>query len=328
MRKGDDNKMQEAVLALLTVLVMLLALPTLVRAEEGASGHYAPGAMASFFDAFPPKPGSLALFGFYTHYKGSAEASREIRVAGLTTFGLEATTDIATVGTFYRTKLRVLGGGLAFGAAVPVIWLDTRGTVASQLGSLAAQDDASGIGDITLYPLMLGWVQKEGDLRYDIRLGVYAPTGSYEKNKLAVLGKNYWTIEPGIMVSYLGHKNGREASAYAAFDFNTKNEETDYQTGTQFHVDATLAQHLPLLGGVGGFGATGFYYQQITDDGGGGAALLDGFRGRTAGVGPVLSYLRKAGNHDLVSELKWLPELDVDKRLEGDFIWLKLALAF
>jgi len=326
--RADATKQRKAVLALLTALVMLPVLPGLSRAEEGGSGHYAPGAMASFFDAFPPDPGRLAVFGFYTHYMGSAEASREIPVAGLLTFGLEATTDIATVGAFYRTNLSVLDGGLAFGAAVPVVWLDTRGTVSGPLGSTEAQDDASGIGDITLYPLMLGWVREGGDLRYDVRLGVYVPTGSYETNKLAVLGKNYWTFEPGFMVSYLGSKNGREASAYAAVDFNTKNEETDYQTGSQFHIDATLAQHLPLLGGAGGLGATGFYYQQITDDSGGLAAQLGGFRGRTAGVGPVLSYVRKVGDHDLVSELKWLPELDVDRRLEGDFIWLKLALAF
>jgi hypothetical protein len=320
--------MQKTIFTLQTVLVLLLVLPGLARAEEGGSGHYAPGAMASFFDAFPPDPGRLAMFGFYTHYEGCAEASREIPVAGQLTFGLEATTDIATVGAFYRTRLDVLGGGLAFGAAVPVVWLDTRGTINGPLGSNAAQDDASGIGDITLYPLMLGWVRDGGDLRYDLRLGVYLPTGSYEKNKLAVLGKNFWTFEPGFLVSYLSSKNGREASAYAAVDFNTKNEETDYQTGSQFHIDATLAQHLPLLGGVGGLGATGFYYQQIADDSGGLAAQLGGFRGRTVGVGPVLSYVHEFGDHDLVSELKWLPELDVDRRLEGDFIWLKLALAF
>jgi hypothetical protein len=29
-----------------------------------------------------------------------------------------------------------------------------------------------------------------------------------------------------------------------------------------------------------------------------------------------------------VAELKWLPELDVEKRLKGDTIWFKLALVF
>ena len=31
---------------------------------------------------------------------------------------------------------------------------------------------------------------------------------------------------------------------------------------------------------------------------------------------------------DLVADLKWLPELGVNRRLEGDHVWFKLALVF
>ena len=325
--KGDADKLQEAVLIAIALLAMLVVLPSPVRSEEGGSGPYAPGAAASFIDAFPGKPGAFVAIGYYTHYQGSAEVSQQLPLAGLVTFGLEATSNSATLVGFYETKLQLLGGHLAAGAAIPFVWLEAQGSVSSGLGSIAVRDSTSGIGDLTLYPLMLGWVRSGGELKYDVRLGVYAPTGGYDKGRLANIGKNYWTFEPGFFVSYLGSKNGREASAYAAFDFNTKNTDTDYQTGTQFHIDATLAQHLPLLGGVVGLGGSGFYYQQIGGDSGAGAVLGD-FKGRTVGVGPVLSYVRKVGNSDLVSELKWLPELDVSKRLEGDFIWLKAGLSF
>jgi hypothetical protein len=249
-------------------------------------------------------------------------------VAGLATFGLDASSDVVTVGAFYRSKLHVLDGGLAFGAALPFLWVDAQATVSGDLGSVDKMDDASGLGDIAIYPLMLGWVRQGGDLRYDFRLGVFTPTGSYENKKLANLGKNFWTFEPGFMLSYLGRKNGREASVYAGFDFNTKNTETDYQSGATFHVDATVAQHLPLFGRAIGLGATGFYYQQISDDDGFGAIALNGFRGRTVGVGPVLSLMRLEEGSSLICELKWLPELDTDNRLEGDFIWFKAAVAF
>ena len=76
-----------------------------------------------------------------------------------------------------------------------------------------------------------------------------------------------------------------------------------------------------------GVGANGFYYQQITGDSGSGATLGD-FEGRTAGIGPVLSYVHPIGKANLAAELKWLPELDVTKRLEGDTIWFKIGLAF
>jgi len=29
---------------------------------------------------------------------------------------------------------------------------------------------------------------------------------------------------------------------------------------------------------------------------------------------------------DLIAEAKWLPEIDVERRLKGDIVWFKLAL--
>jgi len=82
-----------------------------------------------------------------------------------------------------------------------------------------------------------------------------------------------------------------------------------------------------LFGGIAGVGANAFYYQQITGDSGSGATL-GGFEGRTAGVGPVVSYVHKLGGVDFAAEVKWLPELDVEKRIKGDYVWVKVGLVF
>jgi hypothetical protein len=57
-----------------------------------------------------------------------------------------------------------------------------------------------------------------------------------------------WIVEPGINASWLSSKIGLELSAFVALDFSTRNDATDYQSGNVFHLDATVAQHLPLLG--------------------------------------------------------------------------------
>lgn len=114
-------------------------------------------------------------------------------------------------------------------------------------------------------------------------------------------------------------------------DFSTKNDATDYQSGDVFRLDATFAEHLPLGKlGVIGVGANAFYYQQITGDSAQGplGAEFEGFEGRSVGVGPVVSFITKVAGKDLVAEVKWLPELDVEKRLKGDYVWFKLGLAF
>ena len=311
--------------AMFTLLGTTLLLSPSLRAEEGGTGHYMPGAAASFIDAFPGRT-ALAVAPTYLYYSGGASASRAIPIIGGTALNLDATVHAVNVPLIYQTPRGLLGAHYAFGAVLPYAWVETTGrlTIGNQTGQ--RRDTANGLGDIALLPFMLGWTR--GDLKYDARLFVYTPTGDYDKNDLANLGKNYWTFEPVVSLSYLSSKIGLEVSAFAGVDFNTKNDATDYQTGDQFHLDMTVAQHLPLGGlGVFGLGANAFYYQQITGDSGSGAVLGD-FEGRIVGVGPVLSYVTKVGKTDLIAEVKWLPELDVEHRLKGDYVWFKLALVF
>jgi hypothetical protein len=306
--------------------VLAVMIPLSACAEEGGSGHYMPGASASFIDALLGKPG-LAVANYFTYYDASASASRQIPFAGVVTASIDATAYADTVAAVYQTPLQLLGGYYAVGLAIPYVWMEVKGNVTAGGVTRTVRDTANGIGDIMLYPFMLGWTSLNGDLKYDVRLGIYAPTGHFKEGKLANVGKNYWTFEPTVSLSYLSSKIGLEVSAFAGMDFNTENNATDYRSGTQFHLDLTAAEHLPLFGGFIGVGANGFYYQQITGDSGSGARLGD-FKGQTYGIGPVLSYAAKIWKKDLVAEVKWLPELGVKKRLEGDYIWFKLALVF
>ncbi len=317
---------------LLTSITCALALVATSRAEEGGSAHYLPGTTASFIDAFPGTPGGLAVLDYFTYYDAKAAANRSLAFGGLLAADVHATVYADTLAAVYQAPWNVLGGGLAFGIAVPYVWMEVQGNV-QRTGPLGGtqtvhiRDTADGIGDITLIPFMLGWTNILPDLKVDTRLSIFAPSGDYDKGDLANVGKNYWSFEPGIMASWLSSKIGTEVSLYAGVDFNTKNDATDYQSGTSFHLDATVAEHLPLGKGFIGVGANAFYYQQISRDSGSGAKLGD-FESMTAGVGPVLSYVRPIGKSQLLAEVKWLPELDVNKRLKGDFVWVKLGVLF
>ncbi len=311
-----------------------LALAATSRAEEGGSAHYTPGTTASFIDVFPGQPGGLAMLNYFTYYDAKAPVSRTLEFGGLLTADARATAYADTFVGIYQAPWNVLGGGLAFGVALPYVWMEVKGEAQhiqpdGTAGAVfSARDTANGFGDITLIPVMLGWTNILPDLKLDARLSIFAPTGDYEKGRLANVGKNYWSFEPGVMASWFSSKVGTELSLYTGIDFNTRNDATDYQSGTSLHLDATLAQHLPFAGGLIGVGANAFFYQQLTGDSGSGA-LLGEFKGRTVGIGPVLSYVRPIGKAtQLLAEVKWLPELDVDKRLKGDFVWFKLGILF
>jgi hypothetical protein len=56
---------------------------------------------------------------------------------------------------------------------------------------------------------------------------------------------------------YFGPKRtGVEASVFVGADLNSENTDTYYKSGTEFHIDGTLAQHFPLWQGLAGAGVT------------------------------------------------------------------------
>jgi len=110
-----------------------LAVTTVSRAEEGGTAHYLPGSVASFIDVFPAKPGGLAVKNYFTYYDGDVPIT-----------------------------LRLPRGGLAFGLAVPYVSVDVKAQ-AQRVGPggvpgpvFAANQSEAGIGDMTIYPFMLG----------------------------------------------------------------------------------------------------------------------------------------------------------------------------
>ena len=325
-------------LLVLSFTVTLLAFT--LSAEEGGNGHYTPGATSSFIDTLPYEPG-FAYVNQFLYYGGDIGGGRSLPLGLNIASEVEATSYADTHVLLYQTDYELLGGRYGTAIGIPLVRTDidvsgtlTRnprrpGRIIPVRGDLSksktVSDTAEGLGDIYAAPFMLVW--KKGDFKYDTRLGFYAPTGKYDENDLANLGKNYWTFEPAVSLSYFGSKNGIEVTTFAGVDVNTENQDTDYRSGEQAHVDLTVAQHLPLGKGFVGLGAKGFYYEQISGDSGDGAILGD-FEGRTVGVGPIISYITKVGGADVVFEAKWLPELDTERRLEGDYVWVKAAILF
>jgi len=309
--------------------VFLCLAPTL-QAEEGGSGHYMPGSMASFMDGVPKDPAFITRFN-YLHYDGSIDANRSIPIAGMSVLNGNAKSDAYALTMSWAPDWDMgEKWSYAMGATIPWVSIKVEAGGATSLsgktleGSLS--DKENGFGDIVLMPLMFNY-NVNADLNTSLRLGIYAPTGEYEVGRLANTGKNFWTFEPTAAIIYFGQKNGREASLFFGVDFNAENEDTKYTSGIQAHLDGTLAQHFPLWGGLAGGGLSGFWYQQLSGDSGEGASFGD-FKARAHGIGPVLSYTSKVADKDIFAELKWLHEFDNKNRLEGDTVFFKIMAIF
>jgi hypothetical protein len=308
----------------LLTLALASTTPLAALATESGAGHYLPGSAATLIDLAPTKPGWVAE-GMYLHYSGDASASRPFPIAGNAVADLEVESDAFLLGGLYTFEVPALRAHYSVGAFLPLVVIDVKGEVDTPLGSVSRRDLETGLGDMTLIPLMLGW--KTGRWQWDAMLPISAPTGDYDVGHLANPGLNYWTFDPTLGVAYNNEKIGFNAAFHEGITLNTKNTDTNYQSGAMLHLDASVQQLLPAGPGYVGIGAEGFYLQQVTGDSGSGAQF-GSFRGLTAGVGPVLTYVLPWNEDTLVAELRWLPELAVERRLKGDYVWLKIAFQF
>ncbi len=308
------------------ILTLIAFTPLIATAEEGGSGHYLPGSMSSFADAVPPSETFITRFNF-VNYSGDFNKGQPLPMAGLSVLGVDADSTAAGITMLWRPPLDIgENWSYAMSATIPYVWMDVTGGVTAGLVTKSVSDSEDGIGDIVLMPLMLNYKACD-DVNFNFRIAAYAPTGEYEVGRLANTGKNFWTIEPAVAAMYFGKENGIEASLFLGADFNFENGDTNYQSGTQLHLDGTLAQHFPLWGGLAGVGVNAYWYEQVQGDSGAGANFGD-FKGRTAGLGPVVSYVTKIGGQDVIAELKWLHEFETKRRMEGDYIWFKALLKF
>jgi hypothetical protein len=298
------------------VTACALAGPLAAQAAEGGVTNIIPGGTATLID-LPPTQSGWNLLGNYVNYEGSGD---------LTAATLDLKTSAYFVGAFYTFDTKVLGAYFTMGVNVPYVLVDVIADVNTPFGPFRLTDSSSGLGDVSLIPAMLAW--QDGPWSYSTFLNVYAPTGRYDKDRLANPGLNVWTFDPTVGVAYNNETSGFNAAAFLGIGVNTRNKDTDYKSGSLMHFDASVQQFLPVGRGFVSLGAEVFYMEQVSGDSGSGALLGD-FKGRSTGIGPVLGYLLPLGNKErLIAELRWLHESSVKNRPEGDYLWFKVNYQF
>ena len=134
---------------------------SLVRAEEGGSGHYLPGSMASFMDAVPPSETFIARYNFL-YYNGSF-GGNPIPFARFVAANVNAESFASGLTLLWRPPLG-LGEkwSFALSATIPYVWLDVSGDATPKVTlpngmpapTIKRSDSVSGVGDLVLMPLM------------------------------------------------------------------------------------------------------------------------------------------------------------------------------
>ena len=279
-------------------------------ATEGGGGHYPNGAEDFMVGALPP-PGTYFLDYLSWYSASSFRGDSGDRL--FTQFDLNVVAN--TLRLIHVSKFQVLGASWAAHVFVPLVNVGVSRRIAPPFAR--ETDSRFGVGDLIIDPFILGWHGKHWHLTTG--LDIYVPTGEFNADNLANIGRNYWTFEPIFAFTYLSD-GGLEVSAKFMYDFNTENRATNYQSGQEFHLDYTVGYHT----GPWSLGIGGYYYQQTTDDELYGYSVMDGFRGRVLAVGPQVKY----DYRNMAFTLKYQAETGVENRPQGNTLWFKFLYAF
>jgi hypothetical protein len=306
------------------VLCLCFVLPPLALADDGGKSLYLLGKRGPLA-AFVPKPGFYVTNDVYW-YDGSSSDFLPLGDLVAQDVSAQALMDIPQF--TWVTDVTLGGGRLAFSAVVPFGSIDVsgQGTLQLQDGagpSLEVSDTDSGFGD-PVVGSSVGWKKRDGDKfrAWSVYSALYIPIGSYEVGRLANLSGNRWGLDVGGAYTMANFKRGRELSAVLGFTFNGDNQDTDYSSGTDMHLEISGRQHLP---NNWAFGIVGYWFQQLTADGNN-PAILGDFKGRVFGLGPELSYQFPNKVHPVGLDLRWYHEFGAENRLEGDGVFLTLSV--
>jgi len=313
-------KPMNALLGLTAILAVLLINTPQAVAAQGGYTNYVPGLYGSFAVAVAPDPGFYMLNDFY-YYTADGNSTRVIQDAQVQDdIDLDVGAYIAT--GFYVTEKTLFGGLYGFGGEIPVIYTDLSGQFDVAGTPFPFDDDGVSIGDPGVVPIALFW--NFGNFHINAYEFIVVPIGQYDKDELINGGLGYWSFDTVVAGTYLHPEKGFELSAVLGYIYNTENQDIDYQTGQEFHLDYMINQFLSETVAVG---LQGFYYKQITADKGS-AVILDDFKGEAAGIGPALMWATKVKDVNLFINVKWLTEFHAENRLKGDHFFLNVTLDF
>lgn len=289
------------------------------NAAEGGTSLYLPGGAGDILLAVPPAPGAAVSGGVFVQSGNVGTAVLQ----GAVNFGLDLDIVLNTVGASYTFDLPMYGITYTIGAVVPFGYAKLEGTITGPRGrTFSASADTFNLADIAITPIAVNW--SLGDFHFRFAETIIAPTGDYDLNDTVNIGRNYWAFDTIGAMTYFNTKTGTEFSVAPGIMVNTRNQATDYRTGTEFHVDFTANQFLSKTIAVG---ARGYYYKQLTGDDGA-AAILGDFKSESFGIGPGFLWQPKFAGGKLSIAGKYMRDITATNRFKSHYGTIGAAWKF
>ncbi len=336
MKRLSSSVSNLLISSLLTILLVfpLLNVGMHGLAFAGGGQAYPNGAEAFMVGAAPP-PG-LTLVNYVYFYTADRIKNGSGHDAG-TLDRLNVWAEVARL--IWISKHKVLGANYGQHAFFMLanVDMDLKHPAGTRLKKHYRDTD---VPYLIWSPCLLTWHLMSGKLHVVLDTAdIYVPLYNEDTNNIASLGRNYWTIEPVLAVTWLPHVSW-EFSAKFMYDFNSRQE--DYQPGPPVKVDRTPGQEFhvdfntsyAVSDGLR-IGLSGYYYRQVKNDDyhnlGRFPALLkvmlkdmEREQSQVWALGPGIWYHKK----NLVASLRSQWEFRARNKSQGGNAWFKLTYCF
>jgi len=316
-------KSRVRILLAASALTIVFSFANSAFAVEGGLGRPISGMQITpFAGIIPPEPG-LAVATGETYYTGSIGGSLNVPIAGLLAANVDVKASFTPIGLLYIWPTPTKTWNFASVVTFPLAWVECEASLSLGSHAVRVKDSIFGLYDLAFTPIIASHHFSETD-HLAFTFSFWAPTGSYEKGKLANLSLNDWTFIPGVAYTKIIPDANLELTGMWNMDFYTEDPATRYHSGIQSDLEALAIKRFKNGFGVGFVES---WIQQVTDDGGA-PAVLNGFVGRALGIGPIVVYSTKIGKSHLDFNARWIHDFYVHNAVEGNGFSFNASLKF
>jgi hypothetical protein len=307
-------------LAGVTVLALCV---TRALAVEGGLGRPISGMqIAPLAAVLPPEPG-LAVATGDTYYEGSIGGGLNVPIAGLLVANVDMKASFTPIALFYIWPTSTKEWNFASAVSFPLAWIEVEANLSLGPFAVRKRESMFGLFDLAFTPILASYHFSQTDWLF-FGFSFWAPTGSFEKNRLVNLSQNTWTFIPGVAYTKILPEANIELTGIWQMEFDTEDHATHYQNGILSDLEVLAIKR--FKNGLG-IGFVESWIQQVNDDGGAPAAL-NGFAGRAFGIGPIVTYSTKLGKSHLDFSARWIHDFGVSNRVAGDGFNFSASLKF
>ena len=296
---------------------LLLLLITALPAMSQERGQYLPGFNGLNSGVQAPTGPTYANFFFWypsTKFKDQNGDKAPIN------FNLDLLADFNVLA--YTTKAKFLGATYGVSVAVPIL------NTAIDLPHLGTGISPTGIGDIYVEPVNLGWKVKKADVK--VAYGFVAPTGKYGSSASGTTTTDYWGHELTFATTvYLDKSKLTQFSFNSNWEFHQKKRHEDLKVGNNVTLEAGVGKVFLKNGGkqLIQFGGVGYAEFQLTNDSGTAVPVLTkNNKDRVFAIGPELGVIWPAKKLNFL--VRVLPEFGARNRTSGVTVVIAIGKSF